>query len=117
MTIGQIGHMGQIGRLGVILLGLAALGMGCGIARKYDVRFGLKADMSDDARDPNSVAMLDRSEGTGKRPLRRPAEEILTTEGVDEALDDDMDNINPPEEAAAQEKSKAASEPLGGSPK
>ena len=86
--------------LGVVLFAVAALMLGCdsGIARKYDVKFGLKADVSDEARDPNSVAMLER-ESKGKRPLQRPPEEVMTTEGVDEALDDDMDDINPAAEA------------------
>ena len=102
---------------GVVLLAVAALGMGCssGIARKYDVKFGLKADMSDEARDPNSIAMLER-ESQGKRPLQRPVQEILTTEGVDEALDDDMDDISSPTEATEKEKVKTESDNVTPSP-
>ena len=102
---------------GVVLLALTALGMGCdsGIARKYDVKFGLKADMSDAAPDPNSVAMLG-PENKGKQGLRRPAQETMTTEGVDEALDDDMDDISPPAEATEKEKVKAESQGLAPEP-
>ena len=98
---------------GAVLLALTALGVGCssGIAQKYDVKFGLKADMSDAAPDPNSVAMLG-PENKGKQGLRRPAEEIMTTEGVDEALDDDMDDISPPTEATEKDKVKAESQGL-----
>ena len=102
---------------GVVLLAVAALVWGCdsGIARKYDVKFGLKADVSDEARDPNSVSMLER-ESKGKRPLQRPPQEVMTTEGVDEALDDDMDDISPPAEATEKEKVKAESQGLTPAP-
>ena len=93
---------------GVVLLAVAALTLGCGIARKYDVKFGLKADVSDEARDPNSVAMLER-ESKGKRPLQRPPQEVMTTEGVDEALDDDMDGFSAVSEATDKEKVKSES--------
>ena len=98
---------------GFILLAAAALAAGCdsGIARKYDVKFGLKADMSDEARDPNSVSMLERGTSS-KRSIERPPQEVMTTEGVDEALDDDMDNISPVSEATDKEKEKASSDTL-----
>jgi hypothetical protein len=56
--------------------------------------------------------MLDTA-ATGKRPLQRPAQEVLTTEGMDEALDDDMDQISPEATATIQEKQKATSDLLG----
>jgi hypothetical protein len=103
-------NLGRTTFFGAVLLAAAALALGCssGIARKYDVNFGLKADMSDEARDPNSVAMLER-ESKGKRPLQRPPEEVMTTEGVDEALDDDMDDISAVAEGTDKEKVKSES--------
>ena len=99
--------------MGAVLLAAAALTLGCssGIARKYDVKFGLKADVSDEARDPNSVGML-QSGASGKPPLQRPPQEVMTTEGVDEALDDDMDDISPVAEATEKDKVKAESDLL-----
>ena len=90
----------------------AVLLLGCEWLDKYNVRFGLRADMSDEAKDPNSVAMLDRG-GPNKRALQRPAQEVLTTEGLDEALDDDMDNMSPASEATIKEKPKATEDLLG----
>jgi hypothetical protein len=89
---------------GVLLLAAAlTAAAGCEWLDKYNVNFGLRADMSDEAKDPNSVAMLDRS-GPARPPLQRPMQEILTTEGLDEALDDDMNDISPASEAAIKEK-------------
>ena len=93
------------------LLFTVALLSGCGWPDRYNVQFGLRADMSDKAPDPQSVTMLDTS-ASGKRPIRRPAQEVLTTEGMDEALDDDMDQISPEAAATIQEKQKATSDLL-----
>ncbi len=88
--------------------------LGCGIADKYQVNFGLKADMSDRAPDPNSVAVLDTPQATKKPVVVRPPQEIMTTEGMDEALDDDFDQFAAVAEAVDSEKAKAASD--GGAP-
>lgn len=96
--------------LGVIGVWLTASFSGCAWLDKYNVRFGLKADMSDSAPDPNSVAVLGTSSSAKKPVVRRPPQEVLTTEGVDEALDDDLDNSNPVAAAAKKEEVKATSD-------
>lgn len=102
--------------LAAMLLILVGSIPGCsGILEQYNVRFGLRADVTDQARDPNSVSMLEPTEAKRKR-IPKPPAEILTTEGMDEALDDDLDNISPEAAVATQEKTKATEDIISPAP-